>query len=484
MLRKCVSLGNLGLAVKGFDSAIADLYGPASAGDPDHPGGYTNLSFLEDSNTPWVRLFVVWGFFWPNPPAPYGESASAPYRSPLPSNAMNYRQVLAQRRDLDANIQAAKRAGRKVILTTLGYPQWLNGTNPRSVTEIVVIAPNAVLPPDSVLMMPTATPPDGRAAFLPTDFMYSRWIHELIVRYHPHSPFRPSPDTWIDALELANEPNSSFPPGSQPPAVNKATSASTAHSTALMMRTAQSVKTHLNIAYGGGVKLLGPASGDSDGLTGQADPRAFTAAVIDELTAAGAQPIIDRDFGWSHHNYSDVELIGQTLAGLGPLPESIMKQLAPLLYGPKTQQVRGILDGKWFGWSTEGDPDPAIFLTEGGAPLEALIPGHRHIVDPNTEYSARPPRDREAYRKVLQKYSVGGAVMALRSASPGAFGNPFPGAGAGVQMFTNFLFFDNAGADFSGLCDQYRPAMKPPRPNETAAQYMRPVYGAWKEFGL
>ncbi len=490
MLRKCVSLGNLGLAIKGFDSDIADLYGPRTASDPSHPGGYSNLSFLEDSETPWVRLFVVWSFFWPNPPAPFGESSSAPYQSPVPSSAQNYNQVLAQLRDLDRNIQTAKTAGRKVILTTLGYPKWLNGTDPSSVTEIVLVGPNAVLPPDSVLMMPAATPPGGRMAFLPTDFMYSRWIHDLILRYHPRSPFRPTPDTWIDALELVNEPNSSFPAGSRPPMVNKALSATPSHSTALMMRTAQSVKTHLNNAYGGGMKLLGPATGDSDGLTGSADPRVFTADVIDELTGDGRQPIVDRDFGWSHHNYADVELIGQTLSGLGSLPDPVLKRLAPLFYGPKTQQVRGILDGKWFGWGTEGDPDPLLFLTEGGARLESLIPGHKHLGDLNTDYSARPPRDPEAYRKQLQKYSVGGAAQALRSVSSGGLRKPFGGVGvgvgvgAGVQMFTNFLFFDNSGAVFSGLCDQYGPGRKPPASNETASQYMRPAYAAWKKFGL
>ncbi len=51
-------------------------------------------------------------------------------------------------------------------------------------------------------------------------------------------------------------------------------------------------------------------------------------------------------------------------------------------------------------------------------------------------------------------------------------------------MFTNFLFFDDIGGNFSGLCDQYYLSRQPPASqNETALQYERPVYGAWKDFG-
>ncbi|MDQ6803827.1 MAG: hypothetical protein M3065_02415 [Actinomycetota bacterium] len=51
-------------------------------------------------------------------------------------------------------------------------------------------------------------------------------------------------------------------------------------------------------------------------------------------------------------------------------------------------------------------------------------------------------------------------------------------------MFTNFLIFDDYGGNFSGVCDQYGPGRTPAAANETAAQYMRPVYGAWKAWSL
>lgn len=104
--------------------------------------------------------------------------------------------------------------------------------------------------------------------------------------------------------------------------------------------------------------------------------------------------------------------------------------------------------------------------------------------DPNAHYETGATVDSSAFQKRLQMYSVGGAADALQG-----------GTGAGVEMLTNFLFFDDYVTNFSGLCDQYAPgrtcppfdstAAKPcPEPNETAGQYERPVYAAWKNFGL
>lgn len=58
-------------------------------------------------------------------------------------------------------------------------------------------------------------------------------------------------------------------------------------------------------------------------------------------------------------------------------------------------------------------------------------------------------------------------------------------ATANTEMFTNFLFFDDLGGNFSGLLDQYAPGpfhSPAPAPNESFAQYKRPVYDAWKNF--
>lgn len=54
---------------------------------------------------------------------------------------------------------------------------------------------------------------------------------------------------------------------------------------------------------------------------------------------------------------------------------------------------------------------------------------------------------------------------------------------ARALRFTNFLFFDNfAASNLSGLLDQYAPDRVPASPNETFAQYKRPVCDTWKNF--
>ncbi len=470
-LRKSVSLGNLGSAFDQNDP-VADLYGPTTL------DGYSSLSFLEDTGTNWVRLFVSWNLLWPNPPAPPGSRSSKPYPSPtpLPQNAA---QVAHQINDLDTNIALAKAAKRKVVVTPYGFPKWLNGTDPRSTTEIVYSDENFVLPADSVLMTPTGRPPNGLKFYVPTDLMYSRFVHDLMLRYHPGNPNRPVPAASIDAFELVNEPNLLTPHGAKP---RTNATARQAHSTALMMRTAQSLKTRLNRMFrrsGKALFLLGPATADTGNWS------AFSTDLINDLTNNGRKPVRDRDFGWSHHNYRDVEQIGQALGRL-PFNAALYKRLAPSLYGPRTQRLRRILNGKWFGWGTTGDPDPRIFLTEGGARLEHM-PGWPPTVngqpdpDPNAHYPPEAPSNPAATQKRLQAYSVGGSAVALKRTPPGQ-------AGRGVEMFTNFLFFDDFGANYSGLCDQYalaRDRFGGPAPrNETSGEEERPSYANWKTFGL
>ncbi len=509
MLRKTVSLGNLGGPLQ-IPSPIADLAGDTTS------DGYANLSFLEDTNTPWVRLMVTWNFFWPNPPLASQSSGKYGYPAPRPSpsNPNNVPQVNAQLFDLDANLYLAKTATvtvngkqtpapRKVILTIFqGYPKWLNGTEPASNTESANTCENAVLPPDNVLMMPTRKPPNG-TAFQPTDFMYSRWIHFLIFRYHPRNQFRRSPtdldefgfpfkDIWIDALELVNEPNLSNPAGTTfPNGKKKSGLIPVAESTARMMLTAQSVKTDLNNRFrksGVGIKLLGPASAGLDPKNG------FARDVIKRMVRMNrGKPIHDRDFGWSHHNYEDMQQIAVTIARLGPFLELLgpVAQFASLFYGGGTQNLRNILTGKWLGWGERGsrgsfDTDPFIFLTEGGGRLDSLdhaLGLSTSVPDVNTD-SAHRGSSLENRLKQLQRYCVGGTADALLG-----------GAGRGVEMFTNFLFFDNAFAagqppgthfltNLSGLCDEYGLGTTPLTLDETAVDYERPAYGAWKKFGL
>lgn len=385
-----------------------------------------------------------------------------------------------------------------MILTTIGYPKWVNGTHVPGTpyTEIVFDSRNFVIPPNNVLMLPTRKPPNRRSRFLPEDFMYFQWVNYLMNMLHPRNFASDAKingkRVWIDAFELVNEPNLL-------PAALDGTRRY--QSTALMMNTARQVKTQLNRKYGGGLKLLGPATAASSRAGGDKDYRRFTTALIDQLVSDNrGKPIVDRDFGWSHHNYEDVEQIGQTLGAGGrqaintaaaALPPAAQQALArkakKAMYGRSTQLVRDRLRGKWKGWIDPGDPEPGLFLTEGGCRIEHM-PGFtadRPQPDPNAHYAnGVKTSDPAAAQKRLQADSVGAAAEALKDRTKG------------VEMFTNFLFFDDTPLNFSGLCDHYAPARvqppyarsskvpQAPAPNESAKQYERPAYSNWKKFGL
>lgn len=388
-LRKCVSLGDAGTP---FDSGnpslpgdpeLVQLYGRTTLPSPSAPKGYDNLMFLEDTNTQWVRLFVSWHYMWPNPPAPLDETSAIPYPAAFPMDPVNgpyvnIPQVYYQLMLLDANILAAKNAKKSVILTTVHYPKWLNQTSmlspsapPYQYHEQGTALGNGVLPPDNVLLpLNTTTPPEGRKRFIPTDFMYHRWINFLIYRYHRNSPehnppyFAPAKGTYIDALELVNEPNISDGAGATcSVATGNCTSspsqlASRPQSTVLMMRTAQKLNQSYNknplFASPPGqsrqpLKLLGPALAGYDATDGS-HPKGskydvkstFTYQVIHGLVKAnGGKPIHDSNFGWSHHNYEDVEMIGNAISRLSmgkgnPFSESFLAALASLFYGQRT----------------------------------------------------------------------------------------------------------------------------------------------------
>jgi hypothetical protein len=311
--------------------------------------------------------------------------------------------------------------------------------------------------------------------------MYARWVHNIMLRYHPAGPR--TPGVSIDTFELVNEPN-----GQQTGAARDGTPRW--KSTALMMQTAQSLKDHLNTAFrkkDPGAKqlfLLGPATSDRKGWA------SFSKKVINKLTHDnGGKPIHDPTFGWAHHNYTDVEEIAKDLYQLKALYQTDPQEFANLAlffaaldYGPRTQHLRRILKGKWRGWGTSGDPQPRVFLTEGGARLNAMP---HFSGSPNKDYSTNPPSDPAAFYKQLQMYAVGGAADALKKT--GLYFGRIPADGRGVQMFTNFLFFDDYGGNYSGLCDQYAPSpfhYGGAAPNESSGQYERPVYPIWHQFGL
>jgi hypothetical protein len=64
-------------------------------------------------------------------------------------------------------------------------------------------------------------------------------------------------------------------------------------------------------------------------------------------------------FGWSHHNYGDIELDQGDGSTTG-------RQT------PRVANVRAAITGKWAGWPSSVSSNPQIFLTEGGARLDRI----------------------------------------------------------------------------------------------------------------
>jgi hypothetical protein len=171
-----------------------------------------------------------------------------------------------------------------------------------------------------------------------------------------------------------------------------------------MMNTAQTVATR----RGYPILMAGPALSDHVRPDSRLETNFLSAvpATLAELSPAGPSD----NFVWTHHNYADVER--------GTRPPT------------RAAHARSYLVGRWAGRG--GPPDPKIWLTEGGARL-----GSGEADD--------QARQAELVRRNWE----------LMSASPG------------IEMWTNYLLFENRYAD-SGLREDRRSGGAP-----------RPV---WKTF--
>lgn len=224
---------------------------------------------------------------------------------------------------------------------------------------------------------------------------------------------------------------------------------SRAKKTSLMFSTCYGIAKMLNATYRGPdpnnplpltgrkpLRLLGPATA---GL-GSSNPYAFTRQLLTALKAeekAKRFHLKTNIFAWSHHNYEDVA------AGMP-------------LRGSSAQRIRGILKGTWGGYLSTLT-DPHIFLTEGGY----------HRPDGTIENTIASRHQDDTQTRDLKQ-----SIMRLKN-SKGA-----GGPGAGIEMFTNFLFYTAPQYD-SGLC---RPSLnKKPPPPPSFASFKRPAYAVWKD---
>jgi hypothetical protein len=275
--------------------------GPGGVGDSQRYE--QNRRFLEETSTPWVRLWADWPVLQPARELP-------------PATAR-----------LDADIEAARRDGRRVVLTAWRFPRWANDTDWISAVRDISFEIQ-----DRVELGGDPTRRKDLTFRLPADLSpssdWGRWIDFLLARYGDS----------IDALELTNEPNLQLWP-----------QRGVAEAVARMFVTAQAVAGgHLAAPL-----LVGPASADVGGDSPlQTGYDTFTRELLDRLEERGFRP--GPRFAWSHHSYADLE---------GELHGDDNRAAA----------VRSALAGRWAGWPAEDPSAPSLLITETGARLDKLV---------------------------------------------------------------------------------------------------------------
>jgi hypothetical protein len=347
--------------------------GPFFAGHSDQRYESNRVRF-EQTGTPWVRLWADWPQFQPAGDTPPESGPGA--------------RVVAQ---LDAQIDAARADGRRVMLTAWRFARWANGTDGLDETADARFRP-------ADRLRPGGDPADRKSlTYLLADDLspggaWGRWIGWLLARYSGR----------IDALEIVNEPNLQLWP--QLDARGKLTIDS---AVATMMETASALAARVADPP----LLVAPATGDPVG-----DSRlrtgfdTFTRALLDRLAERRFVP--GPGWAWSHHNYTDVE---SDLSGS-------LNRVA---------QVRAMLSGRWGGWP-HGDPGaPGILVTESGA-RPAVVAARFGIADPAQALLAQA----EAIRRGAWRMAVGPE-----------------GAGVGLlcqYLFVTDVFYDSGLCDLDG----------------------------------
>jgi hypothetical protein len=269
-----------------------------------------NRARFDETGTPWVRLWATWPVLQPEP-------------GRAPDRGSGARALAA----LDAQVDAARADGRRVIVTTWQFPRWANGTAGLSSADDAAFELR-----DRVA---GGGDPAGRkvleyrlAGDLSPRGPWGRWIEFLIARYAGRA----------DALEILNEPNLQLWPQRSERGALTIDSA-----VAAMMETAATVAARHPRAP----LLVAPATGDPTDESRLRTPYdAFTRALLDRLAERRFRP--GPRFAWSHHNYADVE---GDLAGASN----------------RVGHVRALLAGRWPGWPHGDAAEPGLLITESGA---------------------------------------------------------------------------------------------------------------------
>lgn len=403
-LRPCVSLASWGFPNRGY-------YGPASF------VAYRNRDFYRNSRTPWARFFIRWDYLQPT----QGLAPGADETTLLSlGGGMTSALYLLQ---MDDVIRQARLAGCRIVLCVHICPRWANSER----------WPSSGPPPDGgdISLIP---PDDSKIAGWPYRGPWWDLIAYLVQRYTKLDSRNVGSNRWVDFLEVLNEPNQwALQGGGQGSAAYQVA--------ARMMRTAHEVldgsaaypEITGHAGYGGEPLLMGPSTSSYQDPNTQAGTKydQFTDQLADRLRQIGFNE--NGHFAWSHHNYDDVEFLGES--GAPPLSAVVVRG--------KLQNGALWRGTSWHGWPYADPARPYLTLTEGGARIEVVGSEER------------------------QKNKVVAAWDLMRKNTD---------EGAGIGMFTNYLFWSAEGFD-SGLCQRLAfpalPDWQLPFPGH------RPVFTAW-----
>jgi hypothetical protein len=350
-----------------------------SAGHADSFFNYTFQGrFVRETQTKWVRFWATWRVLQPGRPSDPGGGWDE-----------------SKWTQLDQQIALANADGLGVILTAWQTPSWANSTVRGNATD------------NSEYYYP-----DSRSPSSP----WAAFIKRLLLRYTLTNPGRPAS---IHFLELFNEPNLQVRPR-----------AGRTQAIADMIASALAVKQSIGLASNWPA-LLAPGSADTE--VRSTDPTAlqehyadFTTNLLGKLGSFRGNPW----FGWSHHNYRDVE---RDSGATSTFPVS--PPYGPLDTTNRAHQVQQILKSSgWFGWgqATASAP-PRLLLTEGGARLS--------VVRENFPSDTTTP----ATLRSKQRWLMQRNADRMRTDT---------GEGAGIAMLAYYLFTSDAAYD-CGLRDPY-----------------------------
>lgn len=349
----------------------------------------SNIGLLKESGTTWVKLWVDWATL-----EPYSPAQLLAMSNDARTEVRDYADAVKGRKEailknLDMQIRTAHKEKLQVILTIHhSYPLWASYANPNLHLPLPPNPSRDALVPGCDALCKIAHDRKRRDPFakVPMDLgitgPWAVWIRALVERYGltkakidssreicSQNFLEPGCSdylNYVDFLEIVNEPNYTLWPQRSPD--KKSGRMVIARDVAQMFRTSKTILEWLNLILiehgqldGGAttLNLLGPATADYT-ITNyrRTSYDEFNSELLRHLQ--GFTP--GRNFGWSHHNYGDVEGANGYANKFGRTKSN----------ANSTAGTRRLMVGKWAGWPSGNRQNPEILITESGARLDVV----------------------------------------------------------------------------------------------------------------